>query len=202
MEYNRSFSLKSYHSGQSEQSHNFIKCVIAGDNGVGKRELVKTLLRKNNASKSENDGKSVSLNDIRVVKNEEAYVMSFFNIDERNDFNEANVCILCYSIVSSSSFQNIENKWVPEIQKQFPGRPIILVGTKSDLRVEAEDNCIQQSQVNGKAIELNCISHLECSALKQEGLESLLQNIITAYLNSYQSNSSKTCPMKINCIII
>ena len=202
MEYNRSFSLKSYHSGQSEQSHNYLKCVVVGDKGVGKRDLVKALLRKNNASKTENDGKSVSLNDIRVVKNEEAYVMSFFNIEERNDFNKANVCILCYSIVSSTSFQNIENKWVPDIKKQFPETPIILVGTKSDLRAEAQDNCIQQSQLNEKAIELNFISHVECSALKQDGLESLLEHIITAYLNSYPSNSSKSCPIKINCVII
>ena len=202
MEYNRSFSLKSYHSGQSEQSHNYLKCVVIGDKGVGKRELVKALLRKNNASKTENDGKSVSLNDIRVVKNEEAYVMSFFNIEERNDFNKANVGIICYSIDSSTSFQNIENKWVPEIKQQFPETPIILVGTKSDLRAEAQDNCIQQSQVNEKAIELNFISHVECSALKQEGFESLLEQIIIAYLNSYKSNSPKTCPMRINCIII
>ena len=202
MEYNRSFSLKSYHSGQSDQSHNYLKCVVVGDKGVGKRELVKALLRKNNASKTENDGKSVSLNDIRVVKNEEAYVMSFFNIEERNDFNKANVCILCYSVFSSTSLQNIENKWIPEIKKQFPETPIILVGTKSDLRAESQGSCIPQAQVNEKVIELNCISHVECSALKQEGLESLLEHIITAYLNSYQSNSPKTCPMKINCIII
>eukprot|EP00494_Astrolonche_serrata_P013800 UN13925 len=48
---------------------------------------------------------------------------------------------MCFSISSPRSFANIESKWLPEVRtairhKKYyrPGTPMILVGTKCDLR--------------------------------------------------------------------
>ena len=45
--------------------------------------------------------------------------------------------ILCCSS-SPSSFENVKAKWYPEIQHHAPGVPFILVGTKMDLKEDAD----------------------------------------------------------------
>ncbi len=44
------------------------------------------------------------------------------------------VFILCYSIAFPDSLKNSKNVWFQELKKHAPGIPIILCGTKSDLR--------------------------------------------------------------------
>lgn len=42
--------------------------------------------------------------------------------------------LICFSIVNPSSFENVRAKWYSEIKYFCPNTPIILVGTKLDLR--------------------------------------------------------------------
>ena len=46
--------------------------------------------------------------------------------------------LVCFSVISPASYENVKAKWCPEIQHHAPGVPIILVGTKSDLRNDTE----------------------------------------------------------------
>ena len=43
---------------------------------------------------------------------------------------------MCFSLVNLVSFENVKNKWTPEIRRETNNVPIILVGTKLDLREE------------------------------------------------------------------
>ena len=49
-------------------------------------------------------------------------------------YPQTDVFLICFSIVSPPSFDNVKAKWYPEIEHHAPGVPIILVGTKLDLR--------------------------------------------------------------------
>merc|ERR1711981_1094815 len=49
-------------------------------------------------------------------------------------YPQTDVFLVCFSVISTASFENVKTKWVPEIQHHAPGVPIVLVGTKSDLR--------------------------------------------------------------------
>lgn len=44
---------------------------------------------------------------------------------------QTDVFLLCYSVASPSSFDNIKNKWFPEIKHHAPGVPFILVRARS-----------------------------------------------------------------------
>jgi Ras-related C3 botulinum toxin substrate 1 len=44
------------------------------------------------------------------------------------------VFLVCYSVVSPTSFENVQAKWIPELRHHAPNAPVILVGTKTDLR--------------------------------------------------------------------
>ena len=42
--------------------------------------------------------------------------------------------LVCFSITNPRSLENVESKWIPEVTHHCPGVPILLVGTKADLR--------------------------------------------------------------------
>lgn len=42
--------------------------------------------------------------------------------------------LICFSIISPPSFENVTSKWYPEISHHCPKVPCLLVGTKLDLR--------------------------------------------------------------------
>ena len=47
------------------------------------------------------------------------------------------VFLVCFSVVSPTSYENVAAKWIPELRHHAPTAPIILVGTKTDLREDA-----------------------------------------------------------------
>ena len=53
-------------------------------------------------------------------------------------YPQTDVFIVCYSVISPASFENVKTKWYPELNHHSPGTPIILVGTKVDMRDEAK----------------------------------------------------------------
>ena len=48
------------------------------------------------------------------------------------------VVIICFAIDNHAGLANVKESWYPEIKKHCPGVPIVLVGTKIDLRNDPE----------------------------------------------------------------
>lgn len=44
------------------------------------------------------------------------------------------VIVICFSVIHPTSLSNVKEKWLPEMRKHLPKVPIVLVGTKIDLR--------------------------------------------------------------------
>merc|ERR1711988_1691512 len=49
-------------------------------------------------------------------------------------YPQTDVFLVAFSLISRPSFDNIKAKWVPELAHHNPTTPMILVGTKQDLR--------------------------------------------------------------------
>jgi GTPase SAR1 family protein len=88
------------------------------------------------------------------------------------------VFLVCFAIISSSSFDNVKNKWWPEVQHHAPHIPTILVGTKGDLRDDEATTkslaakglkMVTGEEATKRAKEMGAIKYLECSALTQDG---------------------------------
>ncbi|MDI1486965.1 MAG: Rho GTPase protein rac1 [Ramalina farinacea] len=107
-------------------------------------------------------------------------------------YPQTDVFLICFSIVSPPSFDNVKAKWFPEIEHHAPNVPIILVGTKLDLR----DDSNQTNQLRSKRMEpvsyeqaiavakdIRAHKYLECSALTQRNLKSVFDEAIRAVLN-------------------
>ncbi|MBN3289304.1 RAC2 protein, partial [Polypterus senegalus] len=81
--------------------------------------------------------------------------------------------------------------WYPEVRHHCPSTPIILVGTKLDLRDEKETieklkekklAPITYPQGLALAKEIDAVKYLECSALTQRGLKTVFDEAIRAVL--------------------
>ena len=82
-------------------------------------------------------------------------------------------------------------KWVPEIRHYCPEVPILLVGTKMDLRSNKDTvkkleeqglAPVRMEQGNAAAKEIGAIGYLECSAMEQETLKNVFDQAIRSVL--------------------
>nr|XP_003415088.1 rho-related GTP-binding protein RhoU [Loxodonta africana] len=104
-------------------------------------------------------------------------------------YTNTDIFLLCFSVMSPSSFQNVTEKWVPEIRCHCPKAPIILVGTQSDLREDVKvlielDKCkekpVPEEAAKLCAEEIKASSYIECSALTQKNLKEVFDAAIVA----------------------
>ncbi|KAM9960645.1 hypothetical protein ACTFIW_009791 [Dictyostelium discoideum] len=88
------------------------------------------------------------------------------------------VFIICFSLISQTSFENVIKKWHPEIiqnMEQIP--PIILVGTKLDLRGKGKGEEKEVTPEMGEQMRaaIGAYKYSECSALTQDGLTTVFE---------------------------
>ncbi|EFE41316.1 hypothetical protein TRV_03964 [Trichophyton verrucosum HKI 0517] len=54
-------------------------------------------------------------------------------------YDDTQAIMLCFSVDSKDSLENVESKWLAEIGENCPGAKIVVVALKCDLREEASD---------------------------------------------------------------
>ena len=98
---------------------------------------------------------------------------------------------MCFSIENPDSFENISLKWVPEIKHYCPSVPVILVGTKTDLRSEEvitdevskrKYSHITFEEGRQMAERIKAFAYVECSAKTREGVREVFDTAAKAAL--------------------
>jgi len=117
----------------------------------------------------------------------------------------ADIFILCFSLVNPASFDNVRTKWYSEIRSFNSDVPIILVGNKLDLR-EDQDIIAMLKQRHASPItfeqgmilakEIKAVAYVECSALNREGVNNVFTECFRAVLDQ-----SKTTKRHSKCVI-
>jgi Ras-related C3 botulinum toxin substrate 1 len=120
-------------------------------------------------------------------------------------YPQTDVFLICFSIISPSSFDNVKSKWWPEIQHHAPNVPLVLVGTKSDLRDDQEAlrslaqkglSLVPKAECEARMTEIGADAYFECSALTQDGLKDVFDGAIKA------ATTSRAPPKKGGCILL
>jgi len=165
-----------------------LKCVVVGDGAVGKTCLL--ISYTTNAFPNEYIPTVFDNYSANVMVNGKPINLGLWDTAGQEDYDrlrplsypQTDVFLVCFSIISPASFENVKSKWYPEIQHHCPGTPLILVGTKSDLRGDSGMisqlaskglKMIDKDQALGLAKEIGAAEYHECSALTQEGLKTV-----------------------------
>jgi small GTP-binding protein len=101
-------------------------------------------------------------------------------------YPQADIFVVCFSIASRASFDNVQEKWFPEIRHYEPDVPSIVVGLQIDLRFDVKtiQKMAKQGQLPISAAEgeqrarhVGAVKYVECSAKTREGLESVFDQV-------------------------
>jgi len=185
-----------------------IKCVVVGDGAVGKTCLL--ISYTTNAFPGEYIPTVFDNYSANVMVDGKPINLGLWDTAGQEDYDrlrplsypQTDVFLVCFSVISNSSFENVKTKWVPEIQHHAPNVPILLVGTKSDLRKDENTikqlNSRQQSMVTvdsaqRMAKEIGAVNFLECSALTQEGLKQVFDEAIRAAMSKPTGKKKNKC---------
>jgi len=120
-------------------------------------------------------------------------------------YPQTDVFLLCFSVDSRVSFENLKTKWLEEIQHFAPNVPFIIVGTKFDLRKEGGGGGSFVTPEEGEKAksELKATRYIECSAKHPElngyGLKSVFDEAITTVL---LDRKKSTKPSKHRCLLL
>ncbi|XDV16350.1 hypothetical protein PO909_016104 [Leuciscus waleckii] len=164
-----------------------IKCVIVGDGAVGKtcllisyttgafpEELTPTVFENYSASET------VDGNPVKLALWDTSGVEEYDRLRPLS-YPQTDVVLICFSLVDPASFEKVREKC-----------PIILIGTKLDLRDDKDTierlekmkmTPITFTEGLAMATETGAVKYLECSALTQRGLKTVFNEVIHAVLH-------------------
>ena len=75
---------------------------------------------------------------------------------------DTGVFILCFDVSNEPQFSDIHTYWAPELSELCPHTPIILVGTKTDLREkQVETSSCEAGE--SMAARINAVRYMEVS---------------------------------------
>jgi small GTP-binding protein len=168
-----------------------VKCVVVGDGAVGKTCLLISYTENRfpvdyvpTVFDNFTTGVEVDGNHINFALWDTAGQEEYSRLRALS-YPETDVFLLCFSVVSPPSFDNIKTKWFPEVDHHCPEAKKILVGTKIDLRndkkilEELKGEKLPTTEMGENvAKEIQAKAYLECSAYTQEGLKRVFEEAI------------------------
>ncbi|XP_078489007.1 rac5 protein isoform X2 [Ciona intestinalis] len=190
-----------------------VKCVVVGDGAVGKTCLL--ISYTTNAFPGEYIPTVFESYAANVMVDDRSVNIGLWDTAGQEDYDklrplsypQSDVFVMCFSLVNPTSYENIAEKWYPEIHEHCPDIPIVLVGTKLDLREDPETlktlgerNLVPITQTQGLQLakKVGAKKYFECSALTRENLDELFLEAMRTALKG----PDKIVKEKANCQVI
>jgi Ras-related C3 botulinum toxin substrate 1 len=183
-----------------------IKCVVVGDGAVGKTCLL--ISYTTNAFPGEYIPTVFDNYSANVMVDGKPCQLGLWDTAGQEDYDrlrplsypQTDVFLICFSVISRSSFENVKTKWFPEVKHHVPEAPRLLVGTKKDLRNDPNvtsqvTQLVTESEANDLAKQIDARKYVECSALTQENLKTVFDEAIRAALNKEVAKKKKGCTL-------
>jgi small GTP-binding protein len=176
-----------------------IKCVVVGDGAVGKTCLL--LSYTTNAFPVEYIPTVFDNYSANVMVEDQQINLQLWDTAGQEDYKklrplsypQTDVFVICFSLVSPTSLENVQNMWVPEVKEHCPNTPYILVGMKSDLRDQFSQHAeeykskgwepVPASKAEEMKKAINAQAYIECSARIQYNLKEVFETAIKVVLH-------------------
>ncbi len=183
-----------------------IKLVVVGDGAVGKTSL---LISYTTNSFPEEYVPSVFDNySATMTVDNRTINLGLWDTRSYEDYNrlrpltypQTDVFLLCFSVVSPTSLQNVRTKWWPEVHHHCPGVPMLLVATKLDLRDDtdtltrlAAEHLQPVTSEEGLAVakEIGAARYMECSGRTRNGVPEVFDEAVRVVLTPPANKKAK-----------
>ena len=136
------------------------------------------------------------------------FILSSLSLSGQEDYDrlrplsypDTDVILMCFSIDSPDSLENIPEKWTPEVKHFCPTVPIVLVGNKKDLRYDegtrrelgkSKQEPVKTDEGRTMAEKIGAYAYLECSAKLNEGVREVFETATRAALQTKKKKRGK-----------
>jgi len=197
-----------------------IKIVVLGDAGIGKSLLLTTFTIPHRVNRTQTKQLFADYT-TTITVDAKTFELSIWDTNSSKEYEHIRplnfahtaIFLLCFSITSPQSIDNIQLKWDQEIKKYFgtkdkePAK--LLVGLQSDLRElesssfsssslreKGDKRCVSREQAMQLARDIGAVSYVECSSLTGDGIEDVFLAAVNAviYPQLSASSTSTTSP--------
>nr|BAC41517.1 Rac small GTPase [Zinnia elegans] len=173
----------------------FIKCVTVGDGAVGKTCML--ISYTSNTFPTDYVPTVFDNFSANVVVGDSTVNLGLWDTAGQEDYNRlrplsyrgADVFLLAFSLISRPSYENISKKWISELRHYAPDVPIVLVGTKLDLREDKQYlsdhpnvTAITTSQGEELKKSIGAAVYIECSSKTQQNVKAVFDAAIRVVL--------------------
>ncbi|KAH8921629.1 hypothetical protein BT69DRAFT_1221263 [Atractiella rhizophila] len=126
-------------------------------------------------------------------------------------YPDSHVILICFSVDSPDSLDNVQEKWISEVTHFCSGLPIILVGCKKDLRRDprtienlrrAGHKPVTPEEGNAVAHKIGARVYLECSAKSGEGVREVFEHATRYALTFNVGRSGRRNGKSSKCSIL
>ncbi|KAJ4897394.1 Rac-like GTP-binding protein ARAC10 [Raphanus sativus] len=115
-------------------------------------------------------------------------------------YRGADVFVLSFSLISRASYENIfKSQWIPELQHFAPGVPLVLVGTKLDLREDKHyladhPGLSPVTTAQGEELRklIGATYYIECSSKTQQNVIAVFDSAIKEVIKPVVKQKEKT----------
>ncbi|CCD26545.1 Rho family protein NDAI_0H03720 [Naumovozyma dairenensis CBS 421] len=202
-----------------------ITCTVVGDGSTGKTSLLisyttNTFPQDYVPTVFDNYSTNLSVSDpfpnSKSSLEKQVFKMNLWDTAGQEEYDtlrplsypQTDIFLICFAINDIISFNNIKNRWIPEIlnnltqshlkkYEQSNKYPILLVGTKSDIKYENNNNnnnnnnnkIVTKEDIETLIKEHGLLGYIECSALTQVGVKDVFEKAVQLVV--FDSTSSK-----------
>ncbi|CAN6208137.1 unnamed protein product, partial [Urochloa humidicola] len=185
------FLSSTFRSAMASSASRFIKCVTVGDGAVGKTCML--ICYTSNKFPTDYIPTVFDNFSANVVVDGTTVNLGLWDTAGQEDYNRlrplsyrgADVFVLAFSLVSRASYENVMKKWLPELQHYAPGVPIVLAGTKLDLREDKHylldhPGAVPVTTAQGEELRkhIGATCYIECSSKTQQNVKAVFDAAI------------------------
>ncbi|AET40793.1 Rho family GTPase RHO5 Ecym_6421 [Eremothecium cymbalariae DBVPG len=189
-----------------------VKCVIVGDGAVGKTSLLISYTTNSFPQDYiptvfDNYSTTIAVPDPQSSTGEQQlFKLNLWDTAGQEEYDrlrplsypQTDIFLICFSVNEPVSFINVSEKWFPEIRHntnyenmelflECGKYPILLVGTKADLRDDEHEedrlremntDFVSQPEIDRIVHQCGFMGYVECSAATQEGIREVFERAI------------------------
>eukprot|EP00924_Labyrinthula_sp_SR-Ha-C_P009541 maker-scaffold_2-snap-gene-27.1-mRNA-1 protein AED:0.05 eAED:0.05 QI:248/1/1/1/1/1/4/39/190 len=171
-----------------------IKIVLVGDGSIGKTCCLKAYIDRDNGYKEYMKNYTPTVLESFAARvplpGDQTITVDFWDTAGQETladvrllaYPDTSVFLICYSIVSRDSLDNVKATWFPETKSNAPQASSILVGLKNDLRHKSSSVVVEEEEVVKTRKEIKAREQLLCSAKTGEGIIELFKTAVVQAL--------------------